>query len=151
MEKCKVCQSIDLPPMHWLKGKLDVSNTWYQVRMNIAHYQGSHYLSPVDCGSTQFSAWCHLRWQCVANIIGHLEAQECSLSTEMLADSDTAFCSKPFRVFMNEWGVRQWLCCEHVLSGNGITEWCHLSVKSIALRKLFHNGSSLLAQHHPKG
>lgn len=103
--KCKECQSIDPPPMHWLKSKLDISNTWYQVGMDITHYQGRHYLLLIDSGPTRFSVWRHLRWQYVASIIDHLEVKEHSLSTEMLADSDTAFCSNPFRVFMNEWGV----------------------------------------------
>lgn len=58
------CQSIDPPPMCWTKGKLDVSSdTWYQVGMDITHYQAKHYLSLVDCASTQFSVWCHPRQQ----------------------------------------------------------------------------------------
>lgn len=40
--KCKKCQSTDLPPTLCLKGKLDVSDTWYQVEMDITYYQDRH-------------------------------------------------------------------------------------------------------------
>ena len=85
------CQSIDPLPMYWPKGKLDVSDTWSWVEMDVTHYQGRHYLSLIDCGPTRFSIWYHLRWQDAASVISHLESLFCERGApaEMLVDNDS--------------------------------------------------------------
>ena len=77
------CQLTDPPSMCWLRGKLDISNTWSQVGMEVTHYQSRHYLSFIDCGPTQFSIWRHLRRQDTASVISH------RVLAEILADNDS--------------------------------------------------------------
>ena len=36
---CEKCQSIDLAPVHWKVGKLDVRDNWRRVGMDITHYE----------------------------------------------------------------------------------------------------------------
>ena len=54
---------------------------------------------------------------------------------EILTHNDTAFRSKQFKYFQDEWGIQLRLRCAHVPSGNNIVERCHQSVKRIAARK----------------
>ena len=90
VRNCEKCQSIDPPPTLWPTGKLDISDTWSRVGMDETHYQGSHYLSLIDCGPTWFSIWCHLRRQDVTSIVSHLENLFCErgVKAEMLTDND---------------------------------------------------------------
>ena len=106
VRNCKKCQSIDPSPMRWPKGKLDVSDTWSRVGMDITHYQGRHYLSLIDCGASRFSIWRRLRRQDAASVVSHLESLFCERGApaEMLVDNDTAFRSKVFRDFLSKWG-----------------------------------------------
>ena len=53
----------------------------------------------------------------------------------ILIDNDTAFCSKQFECFLDEWGIQLRLRCVHVPSGNGIVERCHRSIKRIAAKR----------------
>ena len=131
VRNCKKYQSTDPPPTRWPRRKLDVSDTWSRVGMDVTHYQGRHYLSLIDCGPSRFSIWRHLRRQDAANVVSHLESLFCKRGApaEMLVDNDTAFRSKVFRGFLSEWGVRLHFRCAHVPSGNGIVERCHRSVK----------------------
>ena len=119
------------------KGKLGVSDTWSRVGMDITHYQGRHYQSLIDCGTSRFSIWRRLRRQDAASVVSHLESLFCERGApaEMLVDNDTVFRSKVFRDFLSEWRVRLHFRCAHVSSGNGIVERCHRSVKRIAAMK----------------
>ena len=54
---------------------------------------------------------------------------------EILLDTDTAFRSKCFRRFAEEWGISLRFRCAYVASGNGIVVHCHRTVKTIAARK----------------
>ena len=132
VRNCKKCQSIDPTPMCWLRGKLDISDTWSQVEMDVTYY-----LSLINCRPSRFSIWHHLRWQDAASVVSHLESLFCErgVPAEMLVDNNTAFRSKVFRDFLSEWGVRLHFRCVHVPSRNGIAERCHRSVKWIAASK----------------
>ena len=91
VRNCKKCQSIDPSPMRWPKGKLDVSDTWSRVGMDITHYQSRHYLSLIDCGASRFSIWHRLRRQDAASVVSHLESlfYEHGAPAEMLVDNDS--------------------------------------------------------------
>lgn len=54
---------------------------------------------------------------------------------EILTDNDADFCNQQVRQLLDEWGIRLWLRCAHVPSGNGIAERIHRSIKRIAARK----------------
>ena len=137
VRNCEKWRLIDPPPMHWPRRKLDISDTWSRVGMDVTHHQGRHDLSLIDCRPTQFSIWRHLRWQDAASVISHLESLFCKrrVLAEILVDNNTAFRSKVFRNFPSEWGVQLHFCCVHVSSDNGIVEQCHWNVKRTAARK----------------
>ena len=54
---------------------------------------------------------------------------------EILTDNDTAFCSRQFKCFLDEWGIQLRLRCAHVPTYNDIAERCHQNVKRITARK----------------
>jgi len=108
--------------------------------MDITHYEGRHYLSLIDCGPSRFAVWKRLRRQesqDSAAVVEQLEVVflERGAPSELLTDNDTAFRSKTFRKFTEQWGIRIHFRCAHAPSGNGIVQRCHRSVKRIAARK----------------
>ena len=131
------CQSIDPAPVHWRKGKLDVGTNWSRLGMDITHYGGKHFLSLIDCGPSRFAMWRPIRCQDSGTVARQLEAvfYERGPPNEILTDNDTAFTSRSFRNFLEEWGVRLRLRCAYAPSGNGIVERCHWTIKTIAARK----------------
>ncbi|KAG0722885.1 hypothetical protein GWK47_043701 [Chionoecetes opilio] len=54
---------------------------------------------------------------------------------ELLTDNATSFRSSLFGEFANRWGIAIRYHCAHVPSGNGISERCHRTVKTILARK----------------
>ena len=105
--------------------------------MDITHFEGCHYLSLIDCGPSRFAVWKRLRRQDSAYVIELLEVVffERGAPSELLTDNDTAFRSKMFQKFAEQWGIRIHFRCAPAASGNGIVERCHRSVKRIAARK----------------
>ena len=55
IRECEECQSIDLAPVHWSKGALNVKQRWHWVAMDITHCNGAHFLTVIDCGPTRFA------------------------------------------------------------------------------------------------
>ena len=91
----------------------------------------------VDHGPSRFSIWRQLRLQTAACVVQQLESvfYERGAPHELLLDNDTAFRSKCFRSFAEEWRISLRFRCAYVASGNGIVERCHRTVKTIAARK----------------
>ena len=137
INKCDRCQSIDPAPVRWPGGNLSVEGTWDRVGIDIAHYNGMHFLTLIDHGPSRFSIWRPIRHQDSFSVIKQLENIFCERGPpiEILADNDTAFRSAEFERFAEKWAVRIRFRCAHVPSGNGITERCHRTVKRIAARK----------------
>ena len=63
IQSCEECQSIDPAPIHWQKGKLEVSENWQRRGMDITHYGACHFLTLTDCGPSHFSVWKQLARQ----------------------------------------------------------------------------------------
>ena len=105
--------------------------------MDINHCNGSHFLTVIDCDPAQFAIWRRLPWQDTTSVINQLKAlfYKWGPPTEILTDNDTAFRSSLLKTFLDEWRVWLRFRCAYIPSGNGITEWCHRSVKRIAARK----------------
>ena len=97
---CEECQSIDLAPVHWEKGTLEVDDNWQRLGMDITHYGAHHFLMLTDCGPLCFSIWSQLARQDSASVICQLEMVffECGPPHKLLTDNDMAFCSWEFRV-----------------------------------------------------
>ena len=71
---------------------------WQRNGMDITHYRGKSYLTPIDCRPFRFAVWRPLRLQTSENIVEQLKAvfYERRAPDEILTDNDTAFCSKLF-------------------------------------------------------
>ena len=133
---CEGCQSIDPAPVHWEKGKLEVDDNCQRIGMDIMHYGAHHFLTLTDCGLSCFSIWRQLARQDSASVIRQLETLyfERGPPHKLLKDNHTAFCSREFRAFSNDWGDNLRFRCAYVPAGNGIAEQCHLTMKCIAAR-----------------
>ena len=116
------------------KGTLEVDDNWQ--RMDITHYGAHHFLMLTDCGPLRFSIWRQLARQDSASMIRQLETVffEHGPPHKLFRDNDTAFCSRKFRAFANDWGVNFRFRCAYVPAWNGIAERCHHTVKCIAAR-----------------
>ena len=115
--------------------------------MDITHFEGCHYLSLIDCGPSRFAVWKRLRRQDSASVIELLEVVffERGAPSELLTDNDTAFRSKMFQKFAEQWGIRIHFRCAHDASGNGTV------VKRIAAKNtMLDCRSCLLVQYGSK-
>ena len=70
---CETCWSIDPAPVCWKKGKLSVKSNWIRLAMDIAHHNGEHFLTLINCGPSRFAVWQPLRRQDATTIICQLE------------------------------------------------------------------------------
>ena len=133
---CEECQSVDPAPVHWEKGTLEVNGNWQRLGMVITHHGAHHFLKITDSGPLRFSIWRQLVRQDSASVIRQLEIVffEHGPPHDLLTDNDTAFFSREFRAFTNDWGINLWFHCAYVLAANGIAELCHRTVKRIAAR-----------------
>ena len=136
VQQCSSCQSLDPAPMKWPRGKLSVGAVWHRVGVDVTHVQGSHYLSMVDCGPSRFGIWRRLTRQDAQSLIQQLEQVfwERGAPEELLVDNYPAFRASAFSEFAKRWSIRIVFRCAHVPSGNGITERCHRTVKTIVAR-----------------
>ena len=126
-------RACDPAPVHWKVGKLDVRDNWRRVGMDITHYEDQHYLTLIDCGPSRFSIWHPLQHQNVASIIQQLESvfSERGPPAELLTDNGAVFSGEEFGRFAENWGIQLQFQCAYVLSGNGIVERCHHTIKCI--------------------
>ena len=115
---------------------LGVGSAWSRLAMDITHYGSQHFLMLIDSGPSRFAVWRPLLRQDSTSIIRQLESvfYERGPPEEILTDNNTAFHSKQFEYFLDEWGIQLRLRCAHVPRGNGIVERCHRSIQKIAAR-----------------
>ena len=104
--------------------------------MDIAHHNGEHFLTLIDCGPSRFTVWRPLHRQDVTAIIcQRVSSLSEAPPTEILTDNGTGFSSEQFRNFADSWGVRLRFWCTYMPSGNRIIERKHRTIKTIAARK----------------
>lgn len=105
--------------------------------MDICHVGDQHYLTLTDCGPSRYTIWRRLARQDSASVIQQLESifLERSAPKELLTDNAASFRSVAFCEFASRWGMVVRYRCAHVPSGNGVSERCHRSVKTIVARK----------------
>ena len=108
VRECEECQSIDLAPVSWKAGRLDVHENWRRVGMDVTHLGGCHYLTLIHCGPTRFAIWRLLSCQDAASIVRQLETVFCERGApvELLTDNATTFSGETFSRFAEHWGVR---------------------------------------------
>lgn len=134
---CHACQSIDPAPERWKKGKLEVPEIWARISMDICHVNNQHYLTLIDCGPSRYSIWRRIRRQDTISVVEQLGSVffERGAPKEILTDNATSFRSAMFCEFASRWGIAVRYRCANVPSGNGISERCHRTVKTIQARK----------------
>ena len=76
--------------------------------MDITHYSNQYFLTFIDCGPSRYAVWQPLVRQDSTSIIRQLESvfYERVPPEEILRDNDTAFRSKQFECFLDEWGIQ---------------------------------------------
>ena len=96
VKACETCWSIDPAPVRWKKGKLSVESNWIRLAMDIAHHNGEHFLTLINCGPSRFAMWWLLRRPDATAVIRQLESVflERGPLTEILTDNGTAFTSE---------------------------------------------------------
>ena len=120
VRECEEYQSIDPAPVHWLKGGLNVKQTWHRsTAAPLGLPSGDVFLDKMRRVISQLKVLFYERGP----------------PTEILTDNDTAFRGSQLKAFLDEWRVRLRFRCTYVPSGNGIVERCHRTVKWIATRK----------------
>ena len=125
---CEGCQWID-PAMRSEnlagQGNLAVEGNWCRVACDVAHCNGTPYLSLVDYGPSLFTIWRRLPNETVANIFANLQQVviEHGPFAESLLDNSTAFWSATVEQFAKEWDISQRFRVDYAHSGNCIVQW----------------------------
>ena len=136
---CKVCQRID-PAMRSENlvglGNLAVEGNWCRVACDTTHYNGTTYLSLVDCGPSRFSIWRRLPNETAANNVANLQQVVIKHGpfAELLLDNSSAFRSAAVEQFAKKWDNFLGFLAAYAPSGNGIVERNHSTIKRIAAR-----------------
>lgn len=136
VQECDRCRMIDPASVRWEKGSLGVEATWSRVAVDITHYEGSPYLTLVDCGPGRFAIWRKLRDETGKEVATHMELtfRERGLPQELISDNGPCFRSGVFSELLSKLGVQHLLSCAYRASGNGIVERNHRTVKRMAAR-----------------
>ena len=105
--------------------------------MDICHVGDQHYVTLTDCGPSRYTIWRRISRKDSTSVIGQLESIffERGAPMELLTDNAASFRSAAFCEFASRWGMVVRYRCAHVPSGNGVSERCHRSIKTIAARK----------------
>lgn len=136
IRNCRQCQSIDPAPVKWKEGKLSVKRVWQRLACDVTHYEGSLYLTLIDCGPSRFTIWKHLKNESSQAVCEQLRITFCEMGppAEILVDNGAAFRAQTFQALCMKWGVQIIYRCAHRPSGNGIVERIHRTVKRMAAR-----------------
>ena len=106
------------------KRKLEVSENWQRLGMEITHYGARHFLTLTDWPI----AFLNLE------AVGKAGRFEQGPPNELFSDNDPAFYSSEFRAFAHEWKINLWFHSAYAPARNGIAEWCHCTVKQTVAR-----------------
>ena len=107
VKACETCQSIDLAPVLWKKGKLGMKDNWNRLPMDITQHSGENFVTIIDCGHSRSAIWrplCRQEWPTVIRQLENVFLER-GLPMEILTDNDTAFTSKDFGEFVRDWDV----------------------------------------------
>ncbi len=136
ISKCPQCLSIDPSPVRWPSGDLSVDETWQRVACDVTHYDGSLFLTFIDCGPSRFTIWKRINSEGLQVIWQTMEELflERKWPQEVLLDNSATFKSPQVAVGFSRWGTKVIYRCANRPQGNGIVERCHRTVKRIAAR-----------------
>ncbi|XP_076031925.1 uncharacterized protein LOC143019828 [Oratosquilla oratoria] len=131
---CARCQSIDPAPRPHSAGELCVEENWRRLAIDVTHYQGTRYLSMVDCGPGRFGIWRKLKAETgeeSARVMKEVFLERGPVG-EVLMDNGTVFRSKALKGTLDKWNTRRFFRAAYRPSGNGIVERHHRIIKSMA-------------------
>ncbi|XP_076030373.1 uncharacterized protein LOC143018669 [Oratosquilla oratoria] len=133
---CARCQSINPAPRPHSAGELCVEENWGRLAIDVTQYQGTRYLSMVDCGPGRFGIWRELKAETgeeIARVMNEVFLERGPVD-EVLMDNGTAFRSEALKGTLDKWNTRRFFRAAYRPSGNGIVERHHRTIKAIAER-----------------
>lgn len=133
---CEPCASIDPAPIQWENGDLAVNENWRRLAIDVTHFDGSLFLTFIDCGPSRFTIWRKIRSEDALVVIPVIEQvfRERGPPSELLLDNSATFRSRSLEDLCQRWRVARGFRCAYRPSGNGIVERIHRTVKSRAAR-----------------
>ncbi|XP_076056355.1 uncharacterized protein LOC143034304 [Oratosquilla oratoria] len=133
---CARCQFINPAPRPHSAGELCVEENWGRLAIDVTHYQGTRYLSMVDCGPGRFGIWRELKAETgeeIERVMNEIFLERGPVD-EVLMDNGTAFRSEALKGTLDKWKTRRFFRAAYRPSGNGIVERHHRTIKAIAER-----------------
>jgi hypothetical protein len=136
IRQCSKCLSLDPAPIKWTHGELQVKHNWRRLACDVTHYQGSQYLTVVDCGPSRFSIWRKIMNESAAMVATELEEifRERGPPDELLLDNARSFKSASLKAMCDKWSVTLKYRCAYRAGGNAIVERNHRTIKRMATR-----------------
>ena len=113
-----------------------MTDNWVRLAMDVTHYNGSLYLTMVDCGPSRFAIWRKLNAEeakTVALIFDEVFRERGPVN-EILLDNSLCFRSNSIKSVAEKWSIRLNFRCAYRPSGNGIVERNHRTIKRAAAR-----------------
>ena len=136
VRSCVACSSIDPAPVQWERGDLEVKECWRRLAVDVTHFQGSCYLSLIDCGPSRFVIWRRLKDESAESVAFQLLQifRERGPPEQLLMDNGLCFRSATVKDLLRDWCVEPVYRCAYRPAGNGIVERVHRTIKRMAAR-----------------
>ena len=134
VRSCEPCKSFD-PANRWNRGKIQLSQFWENLAVDIMHGSNAPCLAIIDTTSP-FMIWQKLRTESARGVSSCIEQviSEFGTPSYALSDNGTVFRSPVFNDVSKRWEVKQLLLCAYRPQGNGIIERSHQTVKQSVAR-----------------
>ena len=113
-----------------------VEENWTRLATDLTHYNGSCYLTLVDCGPSRFAVWRKVSGEDAVSIVKEVDQlfRERGPPEELLMDNGASFRSQIMRTLLSKWQVRPVYRAAYRPAGNGIVERNHRTIKRMAAR-----------------
>ena len=134
VQQCHVCKRVDPAPVQWETGHISVTEDWFRLAMDITHYNGTAYLSIIDCGPSRYAIWRKLRNETSNAVKEQLESIFCERGSPAEVLSDNGPCFRAIKSVLEKWNVEQLFSCAYRASGNGLIERNHRTIKRMLAR-----------------
>ena len=90
---CVRCARIDPAPVRWHNGRLEVSECWTRLAVDVTHHGRDKYLSMIECGPSRFTIWRRIPNEDASVLVGAIESilVEFGPPVQILLDNSTSF------------------------------------------------------------
>ncbi|XP_067942918.1 uncharacterized protein [Watersipora subatra] len=134
VKHCLVCKRVDSAPAHWETGQVYVERDWYRLATDITHYQGTPYLTVIDCGPSRFAIWRKLRNETSPTVMEQLDHIFCERGSPVEILSGNGPCYRSFQPLVDKWCVHHIYSCAYRASGNEVIERNHHTINRMLSR-----------------